>query len=360
MILHVEPELLVQHGLAASALVAHGLDNSRIPPELVAYRQRAGQRLAGFWKNRSVSSHPVLAGYHRLHEQFGATEEVPAPEKLLTYVRRHRDFTSSSALVDCYNIVSARTLLSIGAHDRARLALPVTLRRCGPDDVFVPLGGGEEQRCPGEYGYVDARGRIICRLDVLQCEPTRTDRASRDVVFFLQGNGLLSAGELLRGTWLLAEMIETFCGGRTELAAFFDAAREPAGSEPDAGGRAADGPVGPFQPAGALPEVGLAEFRGLTLCKGTLLQAEPLPGLPDLAVATVRGAGEVRALLPASALAGLSSSPDDRAAVVVAGPLRPLALAGTAVDHLLVTTGMGAVSRLVRLEAGIPDGKRLC
>ncbi|MBM4320349.1 MAG: hypothetical protein FJ125_10400, partial [Deltaproteobacteria bacterium] len=112
MVLQVQAELLAR-GISVAALVAHDIDNRRVAPELVAYRQRTAQRLAAHWKNRSVSSHPALAGYRALHEEFGAGEEIPSAEKLLTYVRRHRDFISSNALVDCYNLVSARTLLSI-------------------------------------------------------------------------------------------------------------------------------------------------------------------------------------------------------------------------------------------------------
>src|SRR5262249_54170481 len=127
-------------------------------------------------------------------------------------------------VVDCYNIVSARTLLSLGAHDLDKLALPITLRTTTPQDIFVPLGATAPQPLAEEYAYVDSRGSIICRLDVLQCEATKTTRESRDIVFFFQGNNYLPATVLLKGIWLLAEMVTSFCGGTAEVVSFFDAA----------------------------------------------------------------------------------------------------------------------------------------
>ena len=53
---------------------------------------------------------------------------------------------------------------------------------------------------PGEYAYVDPQGRIICRLEALQCDYSKVTHESRNVVFFLQGNRYLSPAVLLKGT----------------------------------------------------------------------------------------------------------------------------------------------------------------
>ncbi len=219
-VLDVSRELLAQ-GLSASALVVRGVDNSRISPELLAYRRQVAQQLGAYWKNRSISAHPVISEYHRAHLEFGVEREVPSPEKLITYVRRNRDFTSAGAVVDCYNIVSAKTLLSIGAHQLDRLALPISFRRCVESDVFVPLGEpGQRRDVAGEYGYVDRADQVICRLEVLQGHGSKVDVDSTDIVLLLQANSAHGSGDLLAGTWLLAEMIERFCGGNAELVAF--------------------------------------------------------------------------------------------------------------------------------------------
>jgi DNA/RNA-binding domain of Phe-tRNA-synthetase-like protein len=217
--LNVSPDLL-SLGLSTAVVVARGVTSSPTPSGLADYRRTVGKRLSAYWKNRSLSSDPVLREYERVHSVFAVSGEPSAPEKLLRYVRRHQDFTAAGTVVDCYNLVSAKTLLSIGAHDLAKLKVPITLRPVVATDVFVPLGEKEPKSCTGEYAYVDPDGRIICRMEVLQADFTKVEATSRDIVFFLQGNREIPTQDLLAGAWLLAELTERFCGGVAELVSF--------------------------------------------------------------------------------------------------------------------------------------------
>lgn len=335
MFLDVAPNLL-EMGLSAAALVARNVDNTRTVPELIAYRRAVGRRLAAFWKNRSITAHPAIREYHRVHEQFGAMGEPPAPEKLVTYVRRNRDFTASGAVVDCYNIVSARTLLSIGAHDVDKLAAPVTLRLTTPADVFVPLGETEPQPLSEEYAYVDTQGSIICRLDVLQCEHTKTTRESRDIAFFLQGNRYLPTSILLKGAWLLSEMVTSFCGGAVELVGFFDT-------------------LPTLHTASLKPQISVETFKRMGLQTGTILRSSPLPNFPALSAVTVRTKKEIVAL-------SLSSVLTERAVdqkVVVATGLHPLVIAGESYTSYVPTLHKESAAAPPHVDADIPDGESL-
>ena len=220
--LRVSGELL-RLGLSSAVVVARGVDNSRTSPELTAYRREVGRQLGAYWKNRSLSTHPALREYERIHRLFGVADEPAAPEKILRYVRRHQDFTAAGAVVDSYNIASAKTLLSIGAHDLDRLRTPVTLRRVEAADVFIPLEETSPRSCAGEYAYVDSDHQVICRMEVLQGNHSKVDGGSRDVVFFLQGNAAIASQDLLVGSWFLVELIETFCGGTAELVDLLEA-----------------------------------------------------------------------------------------------------------------------------------------
>ena len=189
MLLTIAPEWL-KAGLSVAALRVRNVDGTRVSPELLAYRRTYAKQLAEYWKNRSLSAHPVFAEYHRLHALAGVASEFPAPEKLLLYVRRNHDFAASGSVVDCYNLVSARTLLSIGAHDFDALQTPVILRTLTEKDTFQPLGSLGRLGPAEGYGYVNDDGRIVCWLDVLQCEDSKVTRTSKDIVSFLQGKPL--------------------------------------------------------------------------------------------------------------------------------------------------------------------------
>jgi DNA/RNA-binding domain of Phe-tRNA-synthetase-like protein len=220
--LNVSPDM-IRLGLSTAVVVARGVTGSSTPAALAEYRHAVARQLSAHWKNRSLSSDPVLHEYDRIHGFFAVVGEPAAPEKLLRYVRRHQDFAAAGPVVDCYNLVSAKTLLSIGAHDLAKLKTPITLRPVVSSDVFVPLGEREPKSCSGEYAYVDPDGRIICRMEVLQGDFTKVDATSRDVVFFLQGNREIPTYDLLTGAWLLAELTERFCGGAAEVVSFQEA-----------------------------------------------------------------------------------------------------------------------------------------
>jgi DNA/RNA-binding domain of Phe-tRNA-synthetase-like protein len=218
----VSPDLL-RLGLSTAVVVGRGVVQNHTQQALIDYRRKTGEQLAAYWKKTSMSSHPVLAEYQRVHQLFGVTQELASPHKLLQYLTRHKDLNAAGPIVDCYNIVSAKTLLSIGAHDLAKVRAPITLRPLDEEDLFQPLEGGESRSCVGEYGYVDPNHRIICRMEVLQCEFTKVGPDTRDVVFFIQGNRNIASSALLAGAWLLAELVERFLGGSTELVTYQEA-----------------------------------------------------------------------------------------------------------------------------------------
>ena len=225
--LNVSPELL-RLGLSTAVVMARDLAQSGTPPALIDYRRKVGEQLAAHWKRPLLASHPVLQEYERLHQSFSVTNAPTAPQQLLEFVKRNKDLPAVGPIVDCYNIVSARTLLSIGAHDLAKIKTPITLRYATEGDRFVPLGSSEPQSCAGEYAYVDPDGRVVCRMEVLQADFTKVDSASKDVIFFFQGNRRIPTSELLLGTWLLVELVERFLGGSAELVSFHEAVNRTA------------------------------------------------------------------------------------------------------------------------------------
>lgn len=225
--LNVSPEML-RLGLSTAVVVARGLAQSGTPPALVDYRRKVGEQLAAHWKKPLLASHPVLQEYERLHQSFSVTNAPAAPQQLLEFLKRNKDLPAVGPIVDCYNIVSAKTLLSIGAHDLAKIKTPIALRPVTEGDLFVPLGSNEPQSCAGEYAYVDPDRRIICRMEVLQADFTKVDPDSREVIFFLQGNRRIPTSELLLGAWLLVELVERFLGGSAELVCFQEAVNRTA------------------------------------------------------------------------------------------------------------------------------------
>lgn len=335
MLVNVAPELL-RKGLSVAAVAVRGVSNTRSSPALIAYRKKAAEALASFWKNRSISSHPAIREYGRLHDMVGATNEPASSEKLITFVRRNKDFAQASPVVDCYNIVSARTMLGIGAHDLDKLSLPVTLRYCTAMDTFVALGKTDQQSVNGEYAYVDSHHRVICRLDVLQCDYSKVTADSQNVLFLLQGNHYIPPGLVLKGAWLLTEMIEYFCGGAAEVVAFFDADLADYGHS-------------------TRPTISLDTFKGATLQIATILETAIIPGIPALSSVTVKTDRVVKAL----ALSSVANATPIAQQAIVATDLWPLVFGAEHFSAYLPSVVGGKNATFINVKSPIPSGKQL-
>ena len=64
---------------------------------------------------------PILKAYKKFHEEARLQDAATPAEYLLGLIQKSGMLPNINKVVDCYNIVSAETLLSIGAHDLAHI-----------------------------------------------------------------------------------------------------------------------------------------------------------------------------------------------------------------------------------------------
>jgi DNA/RNA-binding domain of Phe-tRNA-synthetase-like protein len=177
---------------------------------------------ARFADGAAVRATPEVAAFAELLRSVGVKgrREQPSVERLLGVALKRGELPAINSLVDAYNLVSVRSLCSLGAHDLDTLALPVTLRLLTGTESFTPLG--REAPVPvtaGEYGYVDARNRLLCRLDVLQAEFSKVSEGTTNALVIVEGTAS-HAPETLRGALAEAvEEVQRWCGGEAEVVA---------------------------------------------------------------------------------------------------------------------------------------------
>ncbi len=132
----------------------------------------------------------ILEGYRELYRLTAAGELVPPAQHLRRLAVDNGRLPNINTVVDAYNLVSARTGLSIGAHDAAHIAGDVIFKLLDGSELYTPLGLDEAVRlAPGEYACADYE-KILCRLDVKQCQQTRITKASTAFIIYVQGNRL--------------------------------------------------------------------------------------------------------------------------------------------------------------------------
>jgi DNA/RNA-binding domain of Phe-tRNA-synthetase-like protein len=213
----------VELGLRAGAAVLRGVRVADTGPTLRAEISQEVARLRARCADaRAVRALPEVVAFQELLRKVGVNprKDAPSVERLLTFALKHGDLPAVNSLVDAYNLVSIRSHCSLGAHDLDRLALPVTLRPLTGKETFTPLG--EQAPMPvraGEFGYVDAAGRLLCRLDVLQAEFSTVTSETNNVLLIVEGTAAHAPEALQTALSEAVDRITRHCGGTAEIVA---------------------------------------------------------------------------------------------------------------------------------------------
>jgi DNA/RNA-binding domain of Phe-tRNA-synthetase-like protein len=208
-------------GLRALAVVFRGVRVRAADPVLRAEVAREVQSVrARFAAPRDVRALPEVAAFAEVLRRAGADprKEQPSVQRLLTFALKRGDLAAVNALVDAYNLVSVRTLCSLGAHDMDAFTPPVTLRLLTGRESFTPLGrSAPEAVVPGEFGYVDGAGRLLCRLDVLQADFSKVTERTVSALLIVEGTVDHPPDRLHRACAEAVERIVRCCGGTAEV-----------------------------------------------------------------------------------------------------------------------------------------------
>lgn len=156
---------------------------------------------------------PIIAEYKKLQKEAGIQEPAAPAEYLLKLVKKSGMLPNINRVVDCYNIASAETLLSMGAHDLANIKGNVQLKTTDGTEKYTPLFKNEPEKvAPGEYAAMDEE-KILCRLDLKQCDETKCGEGTTDFLVYVQGNAETNDEYVLNGLQKVCDNIKNFCDG---------------------------------------------------------------------------------------------------------------------------------------------------
>ena len=160
---------------------------------------------------------PVLEAYRKLQREAGIREPAAPAESLLELIQRSGRLPNINRIVDCYNLASAETLLSMGAHDILKIRGNIRLVTTDGTERYTPLGQTEQEKvAPGEYAAMDDE-KILCRLDMKQCDETKCGRDTRDILVYVQGNAETSEDDVRRALEKVRDLFRDFCGAEWQI-----------------------------------------------------------------------------------------------------------------------------------------------
>ena len=177
--------------------------------------------VAGFLRGRAHAEVPELQVWRAAYKAMGVkkTSYRSSVERLLKQIQQGRGLPRVSNLVDCYNAVSARHHLPIGADDLDKVTGGLAFRRARPGDDFFALGAEPRVDNPpktGEVVYADGEKLLCRRWNWYQDARSATTPGTRSAVLTVQwlGGGMpLEPAVEETCAWL-----EAHCGARTAWA----------------------------------------------------------------------------------------------------------------------------------------------
>lgn len=196
-----------------------GLTNRDSDPAFDTYKEKELQTIKAGLAGKKYKDDDVLAGFRDLHTKVGRSNRdyVASPEALRRLFLERDRFPHINLAVDIYNLVSLKTGLALGAHNVDAINGNVSLRLTSGEEIFVPLGKSEPTPVfPNEYAYVDDENNVICRLEVLQVEPTKVDLNTSDIFLIVQGNENTDVEYVKKGAQMVCSLLTQYCGGTVE------------------------------------------------------------------------------------------------------------------------------------------------
>jgi DNA/RNA-binding domain of Phe-tRNA-synthetase-like protein len=162
-----------------------------------------------------------IQDWRRAYKTFGVkkTSYRSSVERLLKQIQQGRGLPPIGNLVDCYNAVSARHRLPIGADDLDKVTGGLAFRRARPGDDFFALGAdpaSDDPPKPGEVVYADGEKLLCRRWNWYQDARSATTPETRRAVLTVQwlgGDARLEPAVEETCAWLSAH-----CGARTAWA----------------------------------------------------------------------------------------------------------------------------------------------
>lgn len=141
----------------------------------------------------------------------------PPYSYLINLIKEKGKLPTINTVVDSYNPVSVKYLVSAGIHDTAKIKGKVRFKLTDGSEKYIPLGSKELEKVEaGEYACVDDE-HILCRLDVKQSEFTKVDDKTKSVMIYVQGNKENKDEDLKKALKEICGNTVKFCGGNYRI-----------------------------------------------------------------------------------------------------------------------------------------------
>ncbi|TET39592.1 MAG: hypothetical protein E3J72_00270 [Planctomycetota bacterium] len=208
--IEVVPEL---KGLVCiAAFEVRGVRVRRDAPELRAEIEAYGSELREEVGDTPIGRVPGIEICRRLYRALGIepTKTRPSSEALVRRILKQKPFPKVNNLVDALNLATARTRLSMGLYDLARVTGDVTLRRGKEGEHYRGIGK-DRVNVGGRYTLADGEGPF--GNPTADSFRTRITEETKDALVVIFAPTELSEDDLRGKAQMTADLLVKYAGG---------------------------------------------------------------------------------------------------------------------------------------------------
>jgi len=158
-----------------------------------------------------------LEGYENYHKKLGTDPNKCSVHNLINLVKKGGKLPAINTAVDCYNLVSLKKTLVIGAHNREKIKGNIRFKILNGTELYIPLFQKTQQTVnTGEFGCVDDE-KVLCHMDIKQGDQTKVTEETKNIILYVQGNENIPEKELDEAMLEICHLITKFCGGEYKI-----------------------------------------------------------------------------------------------------------------------------------------------
>jgi lysyl-tRNA synthetase class 2 len=218
MLYSVSPDLFTRYsGYVRGVVVLTGVVNLEGPIDEVARMLKKTQE--ALRERTDLDNHPNVAAWRAAYSAFGARpSKYPSSiEAMVKRVRKGGELPYINTLAALCNIVSLKSIVTVGGHDVGVCAEPLWLGFAQGDETFTPFGTTEvEQPEPGEVVYLSGKTVLCRRWTWRQAEFTKLTRQTTHVAINVDGLPPVTHAEVNMIGEELATLARMYCGAKAE------------------------------------------------------------------------------------------------------------------------------------------------
>lgn len=198
-------------------LVVRGTDNTKPNSSLVKQLNNIAETISDKYQSETLSKAPVIAAWREAHRKFGSKpKDYPnSVEALYKRILKRQNIGSINPLVDIYNYISLKYMLTAGGEDLDKVEGDLQLTYATNNEVPVVVLGKDEEQVPfeGEIIYKDDIGTICRRWNWREVARTILTDKTTNAVLVLEALNPVTDQILHEAINELENLVDQYCGG---------------------------------------------------------------------------------------------------------------------------------------------------